>query len=227
MSASHELKTTTVTDFVQEADAANRTLVGYIKIQSENASIILFGTLPAQCPYIPIPKDIIESISLGPKHKCFNNGLPVGMMWYAQIILKEQIPTDSSTYLVKLAVSLADLAAYSRNSYVCGPSPDQDFVSVEKEFRIHDVRKDGPNVSGYIKVKLRVWQRPLGDLINIDEEISFTVALSDHCEIVFNNSGVKVEICYHPNPDRVCASVSAEIRRPRWSHTWDIGCVSF
>jgi len=119
MHESRELKQMTVAEFAREAEAASRTLVGYIAFGADPTAI-LFTPTPAICPFMPIPKDTIESLRLGSTHPCFSPGQPAATMWDAEIVVNEQIPTGSSKHWVNLAVSLAGLAASSEKSCSCG-----------------------------------------------------------------------------------------------------------
>jgi len=114
MHTDHDLKTLSVEDFAKQSELAGRTLIGWIRYDATAPDVIYYGVTPVGCPQHPIPKGSIETLQLfgGEGIPCHGGGLlrsgePIGVMFYARIVLKQDAPGGG---LAKLVVSLANAA---------------------------------------------------------------------------------------------------------------------
>ncbi|WP_165064603.1 hypothetical protein [Paludisphaera rhizosphaerae] len=108
MHAIHDMKTLSVDDFAKQAELAGRSLVGWIRYDATASDVIYYGISPITCPQHPVPKGSIETLQVsGEGTPCHGSGSgePVGVMFYARIVLKQDAPGGG---LAKLVVSLAN-----------------------------------------------------------------------------------------------------------------------
>jgi len=126
MHTDHDLKTLSVDDFAKQAELAGRTLVGWILYEATASDVIYFTVSPITfspitCPQHPIPRASIEILQISdegiPCHVGGSGG-PIGVMFYARIVLKQDAPGGG---LAKLVVSLAN--KLSENTFSDTRSP--------------------------------------------------------------------------------------------------------
>jgi len=108
-------------------------------------------------------------------------------------------------------------------------------VNVDSDFRLHDVRTDGTRVSGALRSYLRLRQPgPFGttlfDITVVDRDDAFSIdVLPNLCVTVFDIGIARAQICFHPNPNRVCGEVVIGLDLPvvgHWGQTFAIACVN-
>jgi hypothetical protein len=111
-------------------------------------------------------------------------------------------------------------------------------LDVNADFHIHDVKLEGTTVSGFVSAYLNFHQSlPLHDIditpVN-SPNLPFAIDISQliHvCAPVYTVGVLSMEVCYYPNPNRVCGSVTVSVHLPwpigDWSRTFDLACVTF
>jgi hypothetical protein len=113
--------------------------------------------------------------------------------------------------------------------------PSEVRLEVHDEFRIHGVRVEDGVLRGRVRAYLRLRQPgPFGTTIFnitvVDRDDAFEINLKpDVCIPVFSIGVASAEVCFRPNPDRICGSVSVSINLPVLGHyarRWDLACVN-
>jgi hypothetical protein len=103
----------------------------------------------------------------------------------------------------------------------------QPLLNVDFDFHVHDVQISGTVVSG----KLRSFLRVQGFTV-VDRDDSFSIDFSSlPCVTVFSIAVASAQICYHPNPNRICGEIVVGVDLPwpigHWGQTFQIACVNF
>jgi hypothetical protein len=110
-------------------------------------------------------------------------------------------------------------------------------LDVNADFHVYNLSVSGSVVSGTLRAYLHLHQPgPFGttifDVTVIDGNYPFQISLTpDICIPVPGLSAgvISAEVCYHPNPNRICGSVNVNVSIDGfgYNHTFDIVCVNF
>jgi len=111
-------------------------------------------------------------------------------------------------------------------------------LDVNSDFRIHDLGLRAATLSGKVKAYLHLHQSgPFGftilDVTVLDMDAPFAIdftSLVSKSISVFSNGVADAAVCFYPNPNRVCGSVSVHVNLPEigaWFQTFNLACVHF
>jgi hypothetical protein len=111
------------------------------------------------------------------------------------------------------------------------------FVDIQADFHFHDVSLNGTvltaNLRSYLKIHQSIpWPGSDINIVIIDRDDRFTIDFSSvPCITVFSIGVASAQVCYHPNPNRICGEVVVGIDLPwpigHWGQTFTIACLNF
>ncbi len=109
-------------------------------------------------------------------------------------------------------------------------------VDVNADFHFHDVSIAGTQITASLRSYLKLhqsipWPGHDIDIVVIDRDDRFSIDFSSlPCIPVYSISVATAQICYHPNPNRICGEVVVGIDLPwplnHWGQTFTIACVN-
>jgi hypothetical protein len=107
-------------------------------------------------------------------------------------------------------------------------------IDVQADFHFHDVTLNGTVLSAslrsYLKLHCCIWSA-CQDIVVVDRDDRFSWDFSSiACYPIYSIGVATAQVCFHPNPNRICGEVVVGIDLPlglgHWGQTFTIACVN-